>query len=249
MWRRDLVLAWVFLLFTRTSLCADAQTASGKSTTGWESFILALIAAAAAFGGSAFGQRVTAKEKRRDEQLLLERRLGTLRGSLRAELTQLIDSMKGEKAFVSKPEFNFTWLPVRDYFETFRTNKDLIGLLHPKEVESLTSAMHVFEERIGYLVRKAQSQKTSATQLEDAESYIKQPDLLGDLGPPIGRNIRLNLNNKDDRDDVIDDLESIIQHAQGALSAINSNFPERPPEAIARPAKRRAKASAGSSES
>ena len=50
--------------------------------------------------------------------------------------------MEGERDYLEKRP-PFTWLAVRDYFETFRTNRDLIGLLHPDEVESLTAAMHV----------------------------------------------------------------------------------------------------------
>jgi hypothetical protein len=113
----------------------------------------------------------------------------------------------------------------------------LIGLLHPDEVESLTGAMHVFEERMGYIVRKSQVQKRRPAQGDEATSEPTLPDLLADLGPPIGRNIRLDFDDDDQREDVIDDLKALTKAARVAREAINRIFPPNPSLALSRPSK------------
>ena len=85
----------------------SADGPESSKNTSWQALIVAVIAAAGALGGSALGQRITAKEKRKDEMLGQDRRLETLRTSLRAELTQLIDSMEGERDYLEKkPAFH-----------------------------------------------------------------------------------------------------------------------------------------------
>jgi hypothetical protein len=80
-----------------------------------------------------YTQRKTAKEKRADEELALTRRVAALRATLRAELTQLIAAIQGEIDFMQIADW--TWFPVRDYFEAYRRNTDIVGRLDLREVE------------------------------------------------------------------------------------------------------------------
>ena len=139
----------------------------------------ALIAATGAFIGIFATQGLTALVKRNDERRLLDGRLATLRAAVRAEITQLIDVVKGEIEFAETA--NWTWLPVRDYFDAFRRGQDILGMLDNEEVELLTATMHIVEERMGYIYRRAQ----------EASEDRKSADVLPELGASIGRNIRI----------------------------------------------------------
>jgi hypothetical protein len=183
---------------------------SNKPSEGaWQSILVALITGSLT-GGFAFGGIVYA------QRAPLKRRLNTLRASIRAELTQLIEIITGEIDFYDAYNPEFTWLPVRDYFESYRDAKDIIGLLKDSEAELLTRAMRILEERMGYIVRKAETQINTST-IATAGSHV---DLLSDFGPPIGKNLRLNFKNAADRQDIESNLYPILNAAQAALNGL-----------------------------
>ena len=229
--QRLAVVSVFFFLVTTPAACAQTGQPSGNSAGAatWATIVVALIAAVGAFGGVLYTQRTTAKQKRNDDRNTLNQRLSTLRASLRAELTQLIEVTDDEIEFSKKAQF--TWIPVRDYFETYRQNKDLNGMLNEREVELLTATMRILEERMGYIVRK------SAMRNKNGPSASSQPDILPNLGPPIGQNIRIDYENDAEREDLRSDLEPISQAAREALGAIAANLPDMPPM-LTRPSKR-----------
>ena len=123
----------------------------------------ALITATGAFIGIFAAQGLTAWVKRNDERRLIDGRLATLRAAVRAELTQLIDVVAGEIEFAKTADW--TWLPVRDYFDAFRRAPDILGMLDNEEVETLTATMHIVEEHMGYIYRRAQEASTTEKRL------------------------------------------------------------------------------------
>jgi hypothetical protein len=142
--------------------------------------------------------------------------------------------MEGEIEFSKTAQF--TWLPVRDYFETYRQNRDLIGMLDETEAELLTATMHIMEERMGYIVRKSERQQ-SVKHYGDAVLGSSKADILPDLGPPIGQNIRLDYDSDDERADLQSDLYPILEAARAAREAINKNLIVSAPM-LTRPPKR-----------
>jgi hypothetical protein len=173
----------------------------------------ALVTAAGAFTGIAYAQRKTARERRADEMRLLESRVATLRSAVRAELTQLIDVVAGEIDFAEK-KAAWTWLPIRDYFDPFRRNQDILDSLDDDEIGLLTTTMHIFEERMGYIYRRAL----------EASGDKNVADILPDLGAPIGRNIRLEFQSDDARADYQGNLRPILDAARPALEAFAKNI-------------------------
>ncbi len=122
------------------------------------------------FAGAAAGATVNFLAGIVTQRRAAKQRAITLRASLRAELTQLIDVMRNEITFADTAPW--TWLPVRDYFDAYRKSQDIAYKLEQDEVGVVTEAMHVVEERMGYLYRKSQ-------------------DLSADMGTPFGRNVKL----------------------------------------------------------
>jgi hypothetical protein len=89
---------------------------------------------------------------------------------------------------------------------------------------------------MGYIVRKSLT-KRGATLRDKAVSDGSQLDLLADLDPPIDRNIRVDFENNQQRNDFDRDLTPVIEAAKVARNAINKALPESPALALTRPSR------------
>jgi hypothetical protein len=160
-----------------------------------------------------------AEQKLADEKKAKADSLNTLRAALRAELTQLIETMRQEIEFASELTNTKTWIPAHDYFVSYRGNRNEIGLLDEEEAELLTAVVYIYQERLGYVLRRAS-------------------DLSPDTGGPVGRNIEYPFENQDRREELIGNLTPILKAAEPAHAAISRRISASPPSAPARPDKR-----------
>jgi hypothetical protein len=100
----------------------------------------------------------------------------------------------------------WTWLPVRDYFDAYCKSQEIAYKLRQNEVGAVTEAMHIVEERMGYLYRKSQ-------------------DLSADMGAPFGRNIKLQYERGEhDRESFKEDFLAMANAAKAALLVIDRDI-------------------------
>jgi len=185
-----------------------------------------VITAGASIYGVTYNLRENAREARRaDQQKLADEKqaeaasLNTLRAAIRAELTQLIETMRQEIKFARELTNTKTWIPTHDYFVSYRGNRNEVGLLDEDEAELLTAVVYIYQERLGYVLRRAS-------------------DLSPDTGGPVGRNIEYEFENQDRRDELIGNLTPILEAAEPARAAISERISPSPLSAPARPDKR-----------
>jgi hypothetical protein len=152
------------------------------------------------FAGAAFGAVINFGAGIANQRIAAGQRVAALRASLWAELSQLVNVMRDEDSFADAAPW--TWLPVRDYFDAYRKNQEVSYRLTQDEVGVVTGAMHVVEERMGYLYRKSQ-------------------DVSADKGPPFGRNIKLQYEGGEhDRRSFKDDFVAMAEAAEAARDVI-----------------------------
>jgi hypothetical protein len=127
-----------------------------------------------------------------------------LRSAIRAELQSLVKMIKGEREHLQNG--SFTWVPLLDFFAVYRSNMSDIGLLSPLQVEKITEAYHVYQERAGYIARMSGV---------DASNFS------------LGSNVEFNFHDSDTRNTgkktgIIEHLQAIEASAQEAIDAIDS---------------------------
>ena len=133
------------------------------------------------------------------ETLKLAHERRVLRVSIKAELSNLIRIYTREVEYVDS--HNFTWVPILDFFGSYRENLGKIGLMSADEVQRITDAYYTFNEEVGYVARLGKADLTK---------------------PLVGTNIGFNfLKNKTTKDYLRGFLKAIVDEARKAVETID----------------------------
>lgn len=159
------------------------------------------------------------RSKEEDRKHTEEAQRNTLRSAIRSELAQLIDVLDTEVDMAKKPTQTWTWLPIHDFFGSYRRKIDLVGTLTPEEVDQLTAAVHTYAEIMGYVFRE-------------------NSDFSADIFPTIGRNVRISYEDPDQKSAFIERLNYVRDVAQKAYDAITKELNSRR-DGVKRPPKAR----------